>query len=265
MDVCLFWSLYLVLWHMLPQVISQLPSGVVFVPFTDEKTEGQSCSVKPPSQEVRTTTWTPGLTPSLLYHAGIKISEGAVGNTTSSRLSLLLSLLETSKGRKCWQLIWGWGWGRCLWCNSSNALLSSPGWHGSISDPEPLPQLRDPPGHKDLEKGGWKGKGPPDEGKRQSPSPCPATLRALTFLPHITLSLSPALPLDCALYELPFQPQASVLWLLLLITEMQRRRQAVISAPPLPARVTSRGFKGLPLFPSPFHFSFFLSCLGARY
>lgn len=168
--------------------------------------QSQSCSVKPPSQEVRTTTWTPGLMPSLPYHAGSRLVKGAVCNTTSFRISsLLLSFLEMSKGRKSWKLVWGWGWGRCLWCNSSNALPSSPGWHGSISDPEPLPQLWDPPGHKDLETGGWKWESPPDEGKRQSlsPCPCPATLLSLTFSPlypsvHIICATSGLCPLQAA-------------------------------------------------------------------
>lgn len=197
---------------------------------------------------------------------GSRLVKGPAYNTTSCRLFLLLSLLDISKGRKCWQLIWGWRWGRCLWCNSSNALVSFPGWHGSLSDPEPLPQLRDPPGYKDLETGGWKGEGPPDEGKSWIPSPSPAILRSLSFSPHMTLSLSTVLPLDCAPYELSFQPQASVLcWLLLLITEMPMKRQAAINAPPLLARVTSGGFKGLPLFPSPFIFLFSPCILGASY
>lgn len=184
MDVYLFWSLYLM--TLVTSGHLPAPQGVVFAPFTDEKTESQrsvpvqwSVPGRRLEPQLECQTWGP------LYHImlGSRLVKGSAYNTTSCRLFLLLSLLDISKGRKCWQLIWGWRWGRCLWCNSSNALVSFPGWHGSLSDPEPLPQLRDPPGDKDLETGGWKGEGPPDEGKSWIPSPSPAILRSLSFSP----------------------------------------------------------------------------------
>lgn len=156
-----------------------------------------------------------------------------------------------------------------LWCSSLNALLSSPGWHGSIPDPESLSQLWDPPSHKDLEKGGWKGEGPPDEGEGREP--CSGHLCSqLPFQSsnHLTtVSLShylTALPLDLALHELSSKCPGSVLCLLLLlITEEQRKRQAANTVAPLhfpasprPPKVTAREFKRPAPFPS-FYISLF--------
>lgn len=50
----MFWSLYFNVWHVLPHLVSSSPvQQLVFIPFSDKKTEGQSGSVRPPSQEVR--------------------------------------------------------------------------------------------------------------------------------------------------------------------------------------------------------------------
>ena len=142
-------------------------SLVKLAPFAEEETESEWLS-GPPVQEIRAGIWTLGLMLSLPYHTGIKIREGDYQYCFFlSEFLFYLPILGIIGNfwRECWQHIWEWGPGRWFWCSPLNALLSSSGWHGSIPDPEPLSQLWDPPGHKDLEEGGWEGEGPPDEGE----------------------------------------------------------------------------------------------------
>lgn len=82
-------------------------------------------------------------------------------------------------------------------CGSpADSLCFSPGRHGSISDPEPVPQLGDPPGHQDLEEGGREGEGPADQG---------------TGAEGLIYGLAPPWPLPSLLYfPNPLQPLTPV-------------------------------------------------------